>query len=309
VLESSLFGSATFERLLDARDFTEQKRVLADTEYGRFMEGVETSTDVEASLDVYMTELYAFVESAGLPEAVVRFFRLGDDYANLKGRLKADAVGTTVDELLVGHGTVEREVFEGPYEAMPRFLRDAAAPLLDTDGGIVSEELIDPAVDKAMFADLLDAAEESKSASLLEGARLMVDIANLKTLVRAKNLGWTPVLARGALIEGGTVEPELLMVSYARPVEELAERVAVKGAFRSMEVAEIIDVRRLDVATDNLLMEYARRMRRVATGVDPVIGYVIARRSEVRILRMLLLGKIAGMSAEALRRRLRELYG
>ena len=44
------------------------------------------------------------------------------------------------------------------------------------------------------------------------------------------------------------------------------------------------------------------------TGVQPVIGYVMARRSEIVLVRMLLVGKLAGLSAPALRGRVRELY-
>jgi V/A-type H+-transporting ATPase subunit C len=44
----------------------------------------------------------------------------------------------------------------------------------------------------------------------------------------------------------------------------------------------------------------------VAIGPEPVIGYVYARRAEVTTLRMLLIGKLAGVSTDLLRTRLKD---
>ena len=50
VLEGRLLQRPTFERLLDAPDLREQKRILAETHVGRYLESVESAEDVERGL-------------------------------------------------------------------------------------------------------------------------------------------------------------------------------------------------------------------------------------------------------------------
>jgi V/A-type H+-transporting ATPase subunit C len=307
VLEGRLLSNATLERLLDAPSFEGQLRVLADTDYGQVLEDARTASEVEAALDDYVEALFDFMDEAGLPEPYCRFFRRRYDYLNLKGRLKADALDVPADELLVGHGSVDRDRFLGAIDGLPDYLRDAAAPLYTDDGGVL-REVVDPVVDRAMFTDLLAAADESKSKYLEDSARLMIDLANMKTVVRAKQLGWTPVVAGAALIEGGTIPPKELMIAYLRPLPELVERLGAKAPFRHVAADDLADIDRLDIVADNLLMRQAKKARLTATGPEPIVGYVFARLSEIATLRMLLLGKMAGMSADSLRRRLRDLY-
>jgi V/A-type H+-transporting ATPase subunit C len=50
-----------------------------------------------------------------------------------------------------------------------------------------------------------------------------------------------------------------------------------------------------------------RRVRVVPFGPEPVIAYVMAREAEVVAVRTLLIGRLAGLDRDALRRRLRDL--
>jgi V/A-type H+-transporting ATPase subunit C len=73
VLETRLLGRSTFERLLDAHSFREQLRILSETPYGVYLEGVTTAEGVEAALDGSLRDLYNdFLEQANLPEDIVR---------------------------------------------------------------------------------------------------------------------------------------------------------------------------------------------------------------------------------------------
>jgi len=68
------------------------------------------------------------------------------------------------------------------------------------------------------------------------------------------------------------------------------------------------DVSRLDVLADNIVVEYLRRARMVPIGAEPVIAYVMGREAEVRAVRTVLLGRLAGLPTELVRTRLRNLY-
>jgi V/A-type H+-transporting ATPase subunit C len=307
VLEAQLLTNATLERLLDAEDFLAQKRVLADTAYGASIGPCETVNEVEEAIEEELTQLYALLESSRLPEPVVRLFRAPYDYRNMKARLKAEALGTTMEGLSERHGLLDAALFGGPLEMLPEKFRALDAEVRDNRGEI-DQLLVDPVVDRAMFVDMLDAAEASESAALKAIVSQSVSIANARTLLRAKRFGWSADRVAAALAPGATLAPERLMSMYSLPIAEIADRLASTTYFPGVTAEEFVEVARLDVVADNLLTRSAREARRRAVGVEPVAGYVIARRSEIIIVRTLLVGKMAGMSADELRTRVRELY-
>lgn len=307
VLEGRMLSGGTYERLLDASTFSEQKRVLSDSPYGRFLEEVETVDEVERGLDNALDELYGFLVTANLPLPVIRFFRVRYDYANLEARLKAELLGIPVEELLVGLGTVPTEVMKGPAAQLPRFMRDIYV-LLSAEGDDMTEERITLAVDRALFEDLNASAKCSKSVFLAGLASLMVDLANTKALFRARSKNWRAPDAEALLLDGGNTPLADLMKLYPTPIVEIAEALSKRGPLKGVSAERIANLSDYDVLADDLIVRYLKRARMVATGPEPVIGYVMARQAEVMMLRMLLIGRLSGVATEVLRRRLRERY-
>lgn len=307
VLEGRMLSGGTYERVLDAPTFTEQKRVLSDSPYGRFLEEAETVEDVERGLDRALEELYGFLVTANLPLPVIRFFRVRYDYANLEARLKSELLGLPADDLLVGLGTVSVEVIKGPAAQLPAFLRDIYT-MLPVDDGDVTEERITSVVDRALFADLKGSAERSKSRFLLGLAALMADLANVRALLRARTKNWRGPDAAALLMDGGTIPPAELIKVYAAPLPEIAEALSKMGPLKGIPAERIADLGNYDVLADDLVVRYLKRARMVAAGPEPVIGYVMARQAEVMMLRTLLIGRLSGVPTEVLRRRLRERY-
>ncbi len=329
VLETRLFGSATYERLLDAADFTEQRRILSDTIYGRYLDTAETTADVERGLDRALDDFYGFLDQANLPKPVMLFFRERYDFANLKGALKAHLLGTGADDLLVELGTIPLAQFSGPLEDLPEPFGALAARILgkssrpapggiygaprarkdqDTEAHEASLQSIDEAVDRAMFAELAKLAGESKSAFLRDLAALQIDIANVKTLLRSRLANAPRDAALALMLKGGSIPLKELEELYEMPLADAGVRLASLPLLKGVSAADLADVSRLDVIADNVVVEQLRRARMVSIGAEPVIAYVMGREAEVVAVRTLLIGKMAGLSNEALRARLRDLY-
>ena len=329
VLETKVFTQSTYERLLDAADFAEQRRILSDTVYGRYLEGAETSSDVERGLDQALDDFYAFLDESNLPDAVVRFFREPHDFANLKGALKAELLGIPADGLLVGLGTIPVEDFAGPLEDLPAPFGPLAERVLSAaqERGAVAKETssrqgrapssepaegalkhVDSLVDAGMFVELARLGRESKSTFLRDLASLQVDIANLKALLRARLAGVPAKDALEAVLEGGNLPAATLADLYETPLSDIGARLAALPFLSAIPASEFADISQLDVVADNLVVEHLRRARLVPFGAEPVIAYVMGREAEVRAVRTLLLGRLAGISTEVLRARLRNLY-
>jgi len=307
VLETRILGRASYERLLDAESFEEQRRILSDTLYGRYLEGVSTAEGVERALSEALDGFYDFLDEAALPAAVTRFFRVRYDFANLKAALKAQRFGVPVTGMLEDLGTVDVEAFTRPLEELPAPLGPLAAKLLNAEEGEAGVNL-DTAVDTAMFATLVEVARASKSTFLIGLAALMVDIANAKTALRARMAEMPVAGVRELLLVGGTMLPARLLEAYQLPVIDFVSVLAKNQNLASVGFAGAEDLRRLDVIADNIIVNYLRTARAVAIGPEPVIAYVLAREAEIVALRTVLLGTLSKIDPEVVRERLRDLY-
>lgn len=332
VLETKVFGAATFERLVDAPDFAEQLRILSDTVYGRYLAHAQTADDVERGLDEALDDFYGFLDGSNLPPSVVRSFRVRYDFQNLKGALKADLLGVPPTEMLVGLGTIAVEEFALPLEDLPEPLGSLAEEIAEREAGEESrrarlssasvgeasggaarareDELvsIDATVDRAMFVELARLAKESRSRFLRGLVRLEIDIANVKALLRARLSDLAFDRAREFMVEGGSISAKELEELYSMPFVESGERLASLPALRGMQAGELSSPERLDVIADNIVVAYLREARQVTIGAEPVIAYVMGRQAEVRAVRTLLMGKLAELDESVLRARLRDLY-
>ncbi len=325
VLETRVFGVPTYERLLDAADFEEQRRILSDTIYGRYLDGAQSTSDVERGLDSALDDFYRFLEEAHLPRPVVHFFRERYDFANLKGVLKARLLSAPVDDLLVDLGTIPIEEFGGQLEELPepfgslsqRVLEAARTSVEDATKGATPGSgtsaadvlpLVDTEVDRAMFVELGRLASQSGSAFLKQLASLQVDIANVKSLLRARLASVPAKDALATTMEGGSVPVAELARLYELPLAEAGARIAAMPALSGIPASDLVDLGRLDVIADNIVVGYLRRARAVSVGAEPVIAYVMGREAEVRAVRTLLIGRLAGLPTEVLRSRLRNLY-
>ena len=125
VLRTRLLSRAAYERLLDAPTFAEQRRVLSETHYGRFIEGVTNASEVERAVDESLRDLYEeFLERAELPPAVVGYFRAPYDFAALRGALKARVLGARAHTPPVLLGRVPSESLRRPRVAAGRARAD-----------------------------------------------------------------------------------------------------------------------------------------------------------------------------------------
>lgn len=307
VLEGRLLGRSTFERLLDASDLREQKRVLAETHVGRYLESAQTAEDVERGLEASLGDLYEeFLTRAGLPHAVVRYFQLPHDYANLRLALKARVVGAALPAQLSALGAVPPEAFSADSGLLPDEFR-ALLTMWDGAEEPPPLEVVDAAVDRALYSALTAAAKQSRLPFLRDLTRLRIDIANARVLIRARAKGLTPGETQSRLLPDGSPALEALAASASRlSAMELAEAIADTRALGHVPEQDLTDIDRFDLLGDLLIGRRMQAARIAPGGADPVLAYVLGREAEVLVLRTVVAGRLAGLDAETIRERLRE---
>jgi V/A-type H+-transporting ATPase subunit C len=330
VLEGRLLPLQRLERLVEARDFTEQRRILAETHYGELLADVVTAEQVEDSLEDALEEAYDFMEESRLPELVIEFFRIRYDFLNLRMLLKMRVADASKPRRWSVHGSVPPDVFEAASEAgdedwldeLPPGLAATAAQVIelatggeDSEGeaaNAVEAAAIDLAFDKALYERIHQITAYEGSAWFARLGRIMVDMANARVAQRARRFGKDTEWIEAALIEGGDVPKEAIAAAETPAEAIMAD---IRAALMGISPDELERIARqlgsrqtMDIAADNVVLAMAKKGRMVAIGVEPIASYMLALENEIALLRVVLIGKLAGLPAPKIHERVRELY-
>ncbi|HEY5548041.1 MAG TPA: V-type ATPase subunit [Coriobacteriia bacterium] len=303
VLRTRLLSRAAYERLLDAPTFEDQRRVLTETHFGRFLDGVHNASDVERAVDESLRDLYEdFLHRAGLPVAVVAYFEAPYDFSALKSALRTRVLGVTVASSAVKLGAVDLTAFES-LEELPGALGTAARDALDA-GAEAGAEGIDAIVDAALFRELARLARVSRIELLGKLVARQADAANAKVLLRCAVAGRSSADARAMLVPGGTWKAAAAAELIGDPTG-LVEAIIAARVLSAPVPADLLDLERLDVIVDAATAALEREAARGPIGPEPVLGYVLQRRAEAITVRAVLVGRLAGLPREMVASRVR----
>ena len=111
------------------------------------------------------------------------------------------------------------------------------------------------------------------------------------------------------MVEPGYINSQQWRENYAQLPQSLASLVnntpyyhLIRGeeAFSSLPI--------LEREIDNYLLELIKKAKLIPLGIEPVIGYLLAKEREVLNLRFVFAGKKNKLPVETVRRRLRNVY-
>ena len=218
------------------------------------------------------------------------------------------------ERLLMDAGTIpvselqRKYADNGNWQFLPRDMAEAvgkAAALLAETG---SAQRSDCLLDRACFQKLRQLAEESRCVYLQTYVRAMIDAANLRALVRAERMHMDPGFLQEVLFEGGSVTPDAIRAGASEPAalfRSTALREAAELGEAAVKGGSLTD---FEKACDNAVLRTAAGARRVPFGVEVALGYLIAKEAEWTAVRIVMAGRLAGLSADAIRERLRDTY-
>lgn len=314
-LEAKLLTRAHYQRLLDAADAPEAWRALAEMGYAKAAE--RTLEEYEHVLTDELRELYAlFRELSPAPERT-EWLPRRYDFHNVKVYLKAKLLGEDPTEgVLEGVGTVPPKLIEasvntGVWSALPVELADAGARAQRAYESTRQAQLIDTVIDQSLFGYLQAATARHPFARAL--IAIWGDLLNLKSLARAKIMGKDRAFASRVLVPAGSLEElralalmdvgletwadELRHTAYS---EVLSRGLAYWGERRSLALLEKL--------SDDFVIHFLKRAHLALYGAEPLIAYVLAKETELKNIRIILVGKLNGLAKEIIEEHLREPY-
>ena len=278
--------------------------------------GYNDGAGLEAALAQARAEVFKDMEQGAPDPRLVEVFQIKYDYHNAKTILKAQAMGSDPERLLLSGGRYDpaqlwdgwkREALSGVSVEFSKAMEQAQAAL--AEGG--DPQQADLILDRACYGEMAGLAKELRSPFLQGYVRLSVDIANLRAAVRVARMGREGEFLRQVLLPGGNVSEGTIASARGDALGEvfrsgpLSQAAGLGAKLAQPEGGSLTAFER---ECDNALTAYLAAARRVPFGEETVIGYLYAKEQEFTAIRAIFAGRAAGLDGDTIRSRLRETY-
>ena len=306
-LERKLLTAPRIEQLLTAGDVAACSQLLSELGY----EPIHDEASLQASLKQQREAVFSDIARFMPEPELLDVFRLKYDYHNIKTLLKDRSGGRLLmDAGCISAADMERQYAEsGNWQFLPKEMADAAKEAADVLAETGNPQRSDFILDRAYFAQLRRLAQESRCAYLQEYIRAMIDAANLRSLVRTERLRTDPGFLRQVLFDGGSVSVDTIVAHAGNGPAALYRATPFRAAAEAGEEAvKGGSLTAFERACDNAVLLAAGKARSIPFGVEVVLGYLAAKEAEWTAVRIIMSGRMAGMTADAIRERLRDQY-
>ena len=314
ILETRLLGKPRLERVIAAKDLEEQRHILAETDYGPFFDEVTSETELEVALHRYLSRVYAFLEEVTPDSHLNDFFRLKYDFHNVKSLLKIRYL-EEISEIFSGLGKFDVDEVEGlvmdeKFDELPQVYRPAVKEAVAKFKENKDPQQIDTMLDKCLFEELYRLALLQKNRFMSELVQILIDLANLKIFLRAKKLKKEELFLWEVLIDKGSIEKDTLISWFDQPLTHFYAQIEKTPYHFLKETAnaEKIDLTYFDKLADNFYLNFIKRARYETVGIEPILGYILAKENEAKVLRIIFKAKFLALPVPEIEARMRELY-
>ena len=311
-METGLLTGERMEQILASRSDEEVVKLLQEGGYPTM--SLESPEAMDAAITAAREETLQDLGDSAPDKQYLDIFKLKYDYHNAKAILKAQAMDTDPDHMLADLGRVpaaelKEMITGGDMNQLPPLLAAAIAEAKEVLETTRDPQLGDIVLDRWMYRDEMETAETIGSEFLRGYVRVSIDAANLRSLVRTLRMGKNAAFWEGVLVSGGTVgESEILTVAgnNGGGLAELYASTELKDAAQAgADALKGGALTKFEKLCDDAVSGYLSGAQMVAFGEAPLIGYLAARETEYTNLRILLMGRAAGLDPETIRARLR----
>lgn len=302
------FGSPAMEQLMACKTYEECLHMLNEKGWGNGSVGQTPESLLDGERNKTWEQLRELVEDM----SVFDVFLYANDYHNLKAAIKENYAPSHGADIYSSNGTIDPAVFrqaadEHDFSVLPAGMRDAAEEAMSVLRETGDGQLCDIIIDKAALNAILQAGKASGDPLLAFYAEHTVATANIKTAVRCQKTGKSLAFIQRALAECDTLDVSLLAQTAVESFEAMIEylgRTCYSGAAEALTQSASAFER----WCDNRLIEKIRPQKYETSTIGPLAAWLLARENEIKTVRILLSGKRNGLSDDAIRERLREMY-
>ncbi|QRN85385.1 V-type ATP synthase subunit C [Clostridia bacterium] len=319
-LESQLMDKMKIERMVEAASAEDALKILGESgEYGAAMSDLQGPWEYEKVLEAELKSLKELLEKISPNLAVSNLFFMHHDVNNVKVMIKAKTLGREFPEFISPFGAIDLVVFnqafkDDDFAALPAYLQEAIYDVRSEMDEKVDPQKMDVILDRAMYAEILRIAKKEKMPAIMNYFRKEIDWINILSFFRTNRAGFGSHYFSGVYIPGGTINER----SFWKGIDEnmdLELDVLSGTEYRDMfaeSLALYRDSGNLSILERNIQNRMLEEIKRLSqnnySGIEPVLGYLLAKEYEAKAVRLIMVGKLNGLPKEVIKERLRECY-
>jgi len=303
VIENRLLGEKDLNRIAEAQTPEQAFKVLLDAGYGT---GSPISYDING-LDVLLNDefkkVYSLLQEICPVPGIFEVFLQQYDFHNIKVILKAEYRGIKdYDRLLMLHGCIDIEelkemLLNRKLGDMPPVMREAVEEAIADMSHIADPQAVDIIIDRACFRRMSEMATEIGNRSLIDFVAAKIDMLNIQGFIRNKKLKKDSDLFLRSMLPGGYISQQQFERIIDEPIEMLAKMLKeTPYADMASLITENVVNNELTISverfTEELNKKYIRIGKQKVIGLEPLIGYMLAKEEELRKVKEIMVKKL-----------------
>lgn len=317
-METKLLDKAKIERMIEAKNAEEIIKILNETEYGSSISEMKDIEDYETVLSKELSKTYELLSEISPVPELTNLFLLRYDVQNLKTLLKSCYLEDENDQTLCSIGTqssqcLKQMVKEKDFSDLHPILREGVEKVEAELSVNPDPQIIDVTLDNSMYRLMYKIASDNKCSFLTNYISAQIDLINIKTLVRVRAMGYGRDFLKKVILDNGNLDYSFFNDIFDESLETLIDSLAFKDYGKVVEEGisnyiKTTSLTKFEKLSDDFIFEIAKKGKYVAFGIEPLVGYLMAKENEIKIIRMLMVGKINEIPNELIRERLRDIY-
>jgi V/A-type H+-transporting ATPase subunit C len=314
-LEGKLITRDRIARVIEAKDFDAAMRSLGELGYGQ---PAAVGASFEQLISKELAETDVLLGAISPSETFTRIMRTERDFYNMKVLIKLLMQDKPLDSMMLTPGnipvkTLRRALSENSYRDLPDTMT-AGMHYIDRKFAIAADaSIVGIALDRAYAKEIRGLLREFGDPLVTEYFQAFFDLSNFIALMRVRASDYNRESFERVFVKGGTIDRSVFAKAFD-VADENVLAAALTGEARSAMGLAMIEYQKtgslymLEKARDDYLLSLLEKARNDMFGIGPLMGYYIAKQREAAAVRMVMTGKLGGISAETVTERLKELY-
>ena len=307
VYERKLINKATLTQLIECNGVQELVSILSERNYSDNISSVERPEDLENLIFDEMSNTIEELKKLSHDDEVTNLYLFRYDIQNLKLLIKAGKNSEEVNHALLYRSVIDTENLEDSikeeiFYVFPDSLRDKIKTIWLEEvqqGNLQEAEIL---LDKLWLETGYYYMKDSGQIFLRDLFSVLIDLYNLKVILRTKVMGYDPERVRKYIAEGGFIDKSVMSSSFNMELEGIVK------SFQFSDYSKIIkpgveyferynSFWKFEQLCNDFLVEFVDIVKFLVASVSVLIRYLIIKEIELKNLQAILIGKNNGLSA------------
>ena len=240
------------------------------------------------------------------------------DYHNAKVLLKAKVLGKDLSSMLIKLGNldlqeIKRKIDSDNFKSLNGILGKGIQEAMKVFEETKDPQKIDIIIDKYMYEELVEINKSLNYKFIDNLVKAMIDSTNIRTLLRIKKQNKGRSFAEEVIFNGGAIDSNKLVLLLNESPENIMSRLQttiysslIKEGLEGYIATDSASL--LEKLSDNYIMQLMKDSKLVTFGPERLLSYIYAKETEIKVIRIIMVGKLNNIAEEVIRERLRDIY-